>query len=355
MPKDQLKRLNANIFSQFYKKKKNTCAQFFNVFFARDLLRQQFLLSLNYSDMEAPRSEKKDFYKNQDFVKALNEKQIGILNEAKAMLLEDSIALPDEILAWYVTSKKTAEKVVIAAKQYIYWIAVIDFETIPWEYFEELVRTEFFIIPTNPFTLSNEGATCVFLNSYNLDPKSHGGRLLTGFLWVQIHFLLSKSNLCTTGLCTTMQMGGISYSKFYPQIDRPLTNSLQSVLPVRVKKINIIDAPFIFWTIWEIIKLWLNSKFVARVNFVSSKQAAEIVPREKSPSFVGGSLEYDINDYVVQLKDFYENEFRDSISSFVKDMPKEIFNSDMWEIPHDFMESLSKKKKKAAKKKASKK
>lgn len=287
--------------------------------------------------------ENVEFYKSHSYAENLDVEQIEIFNEAKNALSESSINLPNEIIAWYVIAKKTSQKVVAAVKAYVYWINVIDFATIPWEYIEALVRSQFLTIPHKPFSTAKNGSVCIFLNSYKLDPKYSGARLLIAFQWTMIHFLLSRSNSIASGVCAIVQMGGMSYSKFYPQVQKPILNSLQSVLPLRMKKINIIDAPFIFWAIWEVVSLWLSAKFVSRVSFLSSKESANFVPKTKSPSFVGGNLEYNVETLIPELKHFYENEFRDVISKFVEEMPKEILQHDMWEVPQSFKDSLNKK------------
>jgi hypothetical protein len=309
--------------------------------------------------------QQKPFYNSQNILLTLDDKQKQVLEEAKAELAKESIQLPDEMLAWFVLSKKKPAAVVHACSQYVHWLTALDYATMPWDYVEFLLRRQMLVPPHSSdalFGRAKDGSHILYLNSNELEPKFAGGRLLIGTLWLVVHFLLSKTQALTTKVTMCGQMCDIGWSKFYPQIQRPVFESMQTVLPVRFARMLLVDSPFVFWMIFEIIQYWLSAKFKERIIVCSSKDVATYVEKkEEIPPFIkGGKKQYDLESFMEEMKSFYEEEFKPTVCAFVVDQSPRLVDigEDLWNPSKEFNDIIAKMKdprKKNEKQKKSKK
>jgi hypothetical protein len=290
--------------------------------------------------------ETKPFYNVQNILAILDEKQQLVLQEVKAELIKQSIQLSEEIVAWFVLSKKKPSKVLHSLTQYLLWCARLDFGTLSWEHVEYLLRQQVLQLSTKP---AKDGSAIVYLNSLKLEPKFAGGRLLIATLWLVAHFLLCKTNALTDKITMCGQMCDVGWGKFYPDIQKPLLESMQTVLPIRYTRQLLVDTPFVFWMIYEIFSLWLSEKFKQRIVVCESKDLPKYIDKEEILTiFKGGKKELDTDQFVNDVKLFFELEFKPTVQSFLADNPQfqeESFTNALWEPSKDFNRLIERNRK----------
>lgn len=97
----------------------------------------------------------------------------------------------DELIGFFINSKKTTEKIWPALQQYAMWSNRIDYATIPWEEIEDVLRLNFLVPLGDPFPFTTkEKSQVLFVNIDKFDPPTIGTRRLVATMWVQDFFLL---------------------------------------------------------------------------------------------------------------------------------------------------------------------
>jgi hypothetical protein len=91
-----------------------------------------------------------------------------------------------------------------------------------------------------------------------------------------------------------MDLRNVGIGQFYKVKDYVMAASSigQDRYPETMGKFYIINAPFLFTTIWGVIKLWLDEVTVKKINILSSSYQEELlkqIPKENLPKEFGGS------------------------------------------------------------------
>ncbi|KAG8934374.1 cytosolic factor, phosphatidylinositol/phosphatidylcholine transfer protein [Tulasnella sp. 418] len=96
--------------------------------------------------------------------------------------------------------------------------------------------------------------------------------------------------------CTIMDLKNVGLSSFYRVKDYVSKASKigQDYYPECMGKFYIINAPYLFSTVWAFIKPWLDEVTVAKINILGSNYKAELlkqVPAENLPVEFGGTCQ----------------------------------------------------------------
>jgi hypothetical protein len=253
----------------------------------------------------------------------------GVFDAAKAQLNAASCEVPDTLLSQFVVVKKTASAVANSAQNYKKWANLIDFETLAWDRIERELERGLFHVP-QPFLKGVNDSVTVFVNSNVFEPRS-GSRQIVGTLWLIIHYVLAKSeNALPNGISIVILGDGISYSKFYPAIQRAILDSLQSVLPVRIAGIHMVDPPYIFKVLWGIVSQWLTEKMRERVFILSSSHVGKHFDKAQTPTWLKGDHTTQPTKEWDEIKAFYKKEFLPTMLS-IADAPGSGKAPDLWE------------------------
>jgi len=254
----------------------------------------------------------------------------AVFDASKAQLQQSNEDIPDALLAELVVVKKTASGVVPTAKAYKRWANLIDFETLGWDRIELELKRGLFHLPQAPFASGPNDSVALFLNTHHFEPRS-GSRQIIAALWVIVHYIIAKSeNGLTGGVSIVNLASGISYSKFYPAIQKCLLDSLQSVLPLRVASIHMVDPPYIFQMLWGIVSGWLSEKMRGRVFVVTSSNVAKHFDKAQTPTWLKGDKKTDPANEWADVKAFYESEFLPAITA-IADAPGDGKKPELWE------------------------
>ncbi|KAG8712313.1 cytosolic factor, phosphatidylinositol/phosphatidylcholine transfer protein [Ceratobasidium sp. 423] len=94
--------------------------------------------------------------------------------------------------------------------------------------------------------------------------------------------------------CTILDMKGVGISSFYQVKDyvSKTSNIGQNYYPETMGKFYIINAPYLFSTIWTFVKPWLDEVTVAKISILGSdykKTLLEQIPAENLPADLGGA------------------------------------------------------------------
>eukprot|EP01127_Copromyxa_protea_P017502 TRINITY_DN533_c0_g1_i5.p1 TRINITY_DN533_c0_g1~~TRINITY_DN533_c0_g1_i5.p1 ORF type:complete len:214 (-),score=58.72 TRINITY_DN533_c0_g1_i5:139-780(-) len=196
------------------------------------------------------------------------------------------------------------------------------------------------------------------MNSKNFHPLWSGLRMLIATQWVIIHYCLAKSNAISTGISFFAAADHASWSKFYPSMLKPATESIQSVLPMRLKAGYAVDPPVVFFCLWKIASLWVSKKIVKRLNVLRYSDLPDYIDNSAIPSFMKGDLDESalIEEWIPLLKDFYENSLQPVWTKMTEGQEKVEVNFDHWNGTHekDHKGKKEKKEKKEKKKKEKK-
>ncbi|KAN0061039.1 cytosolic factor, phosphatidylinositol/phosphatidylcholine transfer protein [Thecaphora frezii] len=102
-----------------------------------------------------------------------------------------------------------------------------------------------------------------------------------------------KGELVETS-CTIMDLKGVGISQFYKVSSyvQQASNIGQHYYPETMGKFYIINAPYIFTTVWSVIKGWLDPVTVEKIKILGSNYKAELIgqiPEENLPEVLGGT------------------------------------------------------------------
>jgi uncharacterized lipoprotein YmbA len=263
----------------------------------------------------------------------LNADQQAVLDTAKAQLKEAGVELPDALLAAFVIVKKTASAVVTTSQTYKKWINMLDYETLGWDRIERELNRGVYLMPNKPFAHGQNDSVCLYINTNAFDART-GSRNIVATLWLLVHYLLAKSDTgLHNGATVVLQGNGISYSKFYPAVQRCLFDSMQSVLPLRVAGMNVVDPPYIFQMLWGIVSAWLSEKLRNRVFVLSSSNIGKHFDKSQVPTWLKGDLAWGAGEqsaWVAEMKSFYEKDFLPAITPLA-DNPDGQKHPELWE------------------------
>jgi hypothetical protein len=269
-------------------------------------------------------------YMGADLVwKLMDADRTGVFDAAKAQLNSANCEVPDTLIAEFVVVKKTASAVANSTQNYKKWANLIDYETLAWDRIERELERGLFHVP-QPFLKGANDSVTFFVNSNAFEPRS-GSRQIVGTLWLIVHYVLAKSEKALPNGISIVFMGdGFSYSKFYPAIQRALLDSLQSVLPVRIAGIHIVDPPYIFKVLWGIVSGWLTEKMRERVFILSSSNIGKHFDKAQTPTFAKGDHPTQPTKEWDDVKAFYHKEFLPTMLS-VADAPGSGKAPELWE------------------------
>ena len=93
--------------------------------------------------------------------------------------------------------------------------------------------------------------------------------------------------------CTILDLKGVGITSFYRVKDYVMQASSigQNRYPESMGKFYIINAPWGFSTVWNLIKPWLDEVTVAKINILDSGYAKELlkqIPPQNLPKDFGG-------------------------------------------------------------------
>jgi len=277
----------------------------------------------------APKTDSKSWMGSDLVWKHMDADRQSVLDAATGQLATAGVNIPNSVVAQFVLVKKTASGAVTSAQNYKKWINLIDFETLPWDRIERELERGLFHLP-DPFLAGPQDSVTLFVNSNNFEPRS-GSRQIVGTLWVIIHYILAKSERALpNGLSVVIQGDGMSYSKFYPAIQRCILDSLQSVLPVRITSVYMVDPPYIFKVLWGIVSNWLTEKIRNRVFVCSSSNVQKHFDKSQTPTWLKGDKVTSPSTEWDKVKAFYEKEFLPTVLA-TADAPGSGKHPDLWE------------------------
>ncbi len=96
--------------------------------------------------------------------------------------------------------------------------------------------------------------------------------------------------------CTVMDLKGVGLSQFWKVKGyvQEASGISQNNYPESMGKFYIINSPYLFSTVWSLVKGWLDEATVAKIHILGSdykKHLLEQVPADSLPKFLGGACE----------------------------------------------------------------
>lgn len=105
-----------------------------------------------------------------------------------------------------------------------------------------------------------------------------------------------KAGVLLETCCTIMDLKGVGLTKA-PQVFgyvKQASTLSQNYYPERLGKLYLINAPWGFSTVWNVIKAWLDPVTVSKINVLGSGYTKELlaqVPAENLPKEFGGTCQ----------------------------------------------------------------
>jgi len=221
-----------------------------------------------------------------------------------------------------------------------------------WERIEHHLRKHELFFPHEPFAENLDTQTCLFIDTRNTNPAAVGSRLILTTIWLCQHYLLVNApGALDNGICQIFLACGISYSNFYPEIQKAITESVQNALPIRLKKFLVVDPPLIFNVLFKIVSLWLSAKLTNRLNLISSDDITDHVDPVHIPTHLGIGGKYSTDDkldaWLLELKTFFHDSFVPAMQAVMVDQDElEIKAPDLFEPREEAVEKQEKKERK---------
>ncbi|KAF9259914.1 hypothetical protein L218DRAFT_963167 [Marasmius fiardii PR-910] len=128
-------------------------------------------------------------------------------------------------------------------------------------------------------------------------------RQLKRLVWEYEKFLSTRLPACSEAVgnpvetsCTILDLHNVSLGNFYRVKDYVSQASSigQNRYPECMGKFYIINAPYLFYTVWALIKPWLDEVTVAKIAILGSNYKEELlkqIPAENLPKDFGGTCE----------------------------------------------------------------
>jgi CRAL/TRIO domain len=128
-------------------------------------------------------------------------------------------------------------------------------------------------------------------------------RLLKRLVWEYEKFITDRLPMCSKAVghpvetsCTILDLNNVTMSNFYQVKDyvQQATSVGQNRYPETMGKFYIINAPWAFSVVWNIIKLWLDEVTVAKMDISSTgheKKLLAQIPAKNLPKVFGGTCE----------------------------------------------------------------
>lgn len=134
-----------------------------------------------------------------------------------------------------------------------------------------------------------------------LNQVTDQSRLLKQLVWEYEKFISDRLPACSAAAgrhigtsCTIIDLKGVGITKFNSvrAFVQEASAIGQNQYPETMGKFYIINAPYLFSTIWSLIKLWLDPVTVAKISILSSDYKKYLgIPDENLPKFLGGKCE----------------------------------------------------------------
>eukprot|EP01128_Nolandella_sp_AFSM9_P012430 TRINITY_DN9275_c0_g1_i1.p1 TRINITY_DN9275_c0_g1~~TRINITY_DN9275_c0_g1_i1.p1 ORF type:complete len:404 (+),score=96.74 TRINITY_DN9275_c0_g1_i1:125-1213(+) len=223
----------------------------------------------------------------------------------------------EEWFRCFARSKKTEAKAWAAMEGYVRWSNLIDFHTLSWKHIEHELNRGFLTLPSyGDWALTKRKNPLIFFESNAYDPQKSGMRNLLAVVWVVSHYTLDHAPSANeTGVSVAGNQSGFSVSRFVPEIQKAMLDSLTGVLPVRVREVFLMDTPFFSKLVWKVVKLWLKESTREKFKFVNQKTLADSIDSTSRPLAFGGARPLNQAEWVAQLREYYVNEFRPRFSA----------------------------------------
>ena len=116
------------------------------------------------------------------------------------------------------------------------------------------------------------------------------------FLTERLPACSARVNYHVETSCTVLDLHNVGLGQFYKVKDYVMAASKigQDYYPECMGKFYIINAPYLFSTVWSFIKPWLDEVTVSKINILGKdykKTLLEQIPAENLPKDLGGTCE----------------------------------------------------------------
>ncbi|KAB5594630.1 hypothetical protein CTheo_1952 [Ceratobasidium theobromae] len=160
-----------------------------------------------------------------------------------------------------------------------------------------------------------------------LDKITTQDRLLKHLVWQYEKFIYERLPACSAAVghpvetsCTILDLDGVGLGGFYNVKDYVSKASKigQDYYPECMGKFYIINAPYLFSTVWTFVKPWLDEVTVAKIAILGGKYKdtlLEQIPKENLPSEFGGTCKCEGGCSLADQGPWNNPEFKDLAKS----------------------------------------
>lgn len=101
-----------------------------------------------------------------------------------------------------------------------------------------------------------------------------------------------------------LDFGSFGFANADTDVGKGIVSMLSRHYPEHLGKMYMVDAGYIAWGVWQIVRLLLDPRSEAKIKFVSRAELQDVIDVEELPTWLGGNNPYefkpsDINSYAV--------------------------------------------------------
>jgi len=284
---------------------------------------------------------------NEEFRKLLTETEIKGLDEMRQREPELTKRWTDAFLArFYFARKGDVTRAVTMLQNHVAWREKWSVDSdLKVESFNKFFQSGMNIWA--PAAKDNSGRAVTYLRPRNLDPTMLDDmKTYLHFTYFSTDILLDTDiSFMREGMIVVEDFNGASLSTFSGMMSgkidmKEMMDNLQENVPMRIRQIIILDAPWYVRLLIAFIKPFLKKRMRKKIVSIATSELTKYVPKENIPQEYGGDLDF---DYMAWMNDMLEHR------TFLSD--GNYFNLDGAEIhrdgyAHKKTEGEGKKKKK---------
>eukprot|EP01129_Flabellula_baltica_P008342 TRINITY_DN3302_c0_g1_i1.p1 TRINITY_DN3302_c0_g1~~TRINITY_DN3302_c0_g1_i1.p1 ORF type:complete len:184 (-),score=28.69 TRINITY_DN3302_c0_g1_i1:13-564(-) len=130
-----------------------------------------------------------------------------------------------------------------------------------------------------------KGRSLVFIKICEYFPAQFGYRMAAIIHVICLEFFLRESSIEETeiGIHIIIDFAHLSFKNWDMGVQHRLGVVMQNGPPVKIKQVEIINAPWIFKGIWSIVRTWFTKKMRDRVSFCAVEEIPRLVGEGVSP------------------------------------------------------------------------
>eukprot|EP01130_Rhizamoeba_saxonica_P016497 TRINITY_DN763_c0_g1_i1.p1 TRINITY_DN763_c0_g1~~TRINITY_DN763_c0_g1_i1.p1 ORF type:complete len:208 (-),score=40.22 TRINITY_DN763_c0_g1_i1:380-1003(-) len=159
--------------------------------------------------------------------------------------------------------------------------------------------------PTNPHSRDISGRSSAWNLGDRFYPSKMGTKLCMALFFCYVEFAQQDIIECRNGLCFSLNLRGFGWANFHKETQSKIATTMSNAYPIRLKRISPVNPPWVFKTVFKLIKPLLSKKLQSRVVFLNEGELIEYYDEDQIPESFGGIALVDRDTFEAGMEDTY--------------------------------------------------